>query len=82
MDFFNYGYGILDLIYPSYAAEAWEDVDKEEIRKALTEIDDRPWTVLKTPKTPSFTAFVKEIDKVGGQSPFRAFFLPLSLTDG
>ena len=64
MDFFDKGWACVDLIDPRTAVAVWRDVDKDEIRRLLGEVSDKPWKSLTFPRTPRFAAFVREIDEV------------------
>lgn len=63
-DFFYKGFTCIELLDPRYASDVWKDVDQEEIRRLLSEVSDKPWKSLTFPRTPSFAAFVQEIEKV------------------
>ena len=64
-DFFDKGFAVIDLIQPRFAAEVLRDLDKEEIRKLLDTVSDKPWKSLKIlPKTRSLLTFSEEVEAV------------------
>ena len=69
MDFFDKGFACVELFDPKFALDVWNDVDKDEIRRHLENISDKPWKPLTFPRTRNFAAFIHEIDKVSGCFP-------------
>ena len=64
MDFFDKGYTCVQLFDPVIASNVWQDVDKDEIRKLLEKISNKPWEKLSFQRTPSFAIFVEAVNKV------------------
>ena len=64
-DFHDKGFAVLELMDPRFAADVWRDIDKDEIRKLLDTVSDKPWKSLENfPRTRSLFAFSREVDNV------------------
>lgn len=70
-DFNEKGFAYVELFDPKFASDAWEDVDKDEIRGLLDQVSNQPWKALTFPKTRNFLAFVQEVDKVSNIALFN-----------
>ena len=63
-DYHDKGFACVRLFDPEIALDAWDDIDQYELHKLLNDQSDKPWKVLTPPRTPKFSAFVREIERV------------------